>query len=261
MQRQSKELNANKRKVPAKEQVKSLAMQVFRLFSRLFFTLSLAACASSLPPRAIAPAETVRANILRLANQEWHAFGGQISRRAPDRHEIIDPVGVWEDERKGSALVAKYWRSVGQDWTGLDGDKPWSAAFISWVMAEAGVSGDEMPASATHAGYLRAAIAGKGSGSTPGHWRAYPPDAYAPQPGDLICATRAGQKIAQFDDIPLGATLHCDIVVTVDAGRLDSIGGNVRNSVTKSERILGTDGRLSGNLDRQWFLVLENRYP
>ena len=37
--------------------------------------------------------------------------------------------------------------------------------------------------------------------------------------------------------------------------------GNVRNSVTKSERRLGPDGRLAGNDDRPWFLVLENRYP
>nr|WP_298686741.1 DUF2272 domain-containing protein [uncultured Dongia sp.] len=231
-------------------------MQIFRFLPRLFLTLTLAACATSLPPRQIAAPETVRASILRLADQEWRAFGGQIVRRASDRHEIIDPVGVWEDERKGSALVAKYWRSIGQDWTGLDGDKPWSAAFISWVMAEAGVSGEEMPASATHAGYLRAAIAGSGQ-----HWRAYPPDAYAPRPGDLICATRAGQQITRFDDVPSGATLHCDIVVTVADGLLDSIGGNVRNSVTRSERRLGPDGRLSGNADRQWFLVLENLYP
>jgi hypothetical protein len=232
------------------------AMQIFRRLPNLICTLLLAACATSVPPRVIAPSDSIRASILRLAEQEWRAFGGQIIRRAPDRHEIIDPVGVWEDERKGSALVAKYWRSVGQDWTGLDGDKPWSAAFISWVMAEAGVSGEEMPASATHASYLRAAI----SAGT-GHWRANPPDAYAPQPGDLICATRAGQKVARFDAVPPGATLHCDIVVTVEPGMLQSIGGNVRNSVTKSERRLGPDGRLAGNDDRPWFLVLENRYP
>lgn len=233
-------------------------MQVFRILPRLIFTLLLAACASSVPPRVIAPAETVRANILRLADQEWHAFGRQTTYRAADGHEIIDPVGAWEDERRGSALVAKYWRSVGLSWTGLDGDKPWSAAFISWVMAEAGASADEMPASATHAGYLRAAISHAGSG---GHWRPYPPTDYAPQPGDLICATRAGQKVAQFDDVPTGATLHCDIVVAVRPGELDSVGGNVRNSVTKSVRRLGPDGRLSGNGDRPWFLVLENLYP
>ncbi len=232
-------------------------MHVFRFLPRLLLTLLLAACASSLPPRSLAPPADIRSNILRLADQEWRAFGGQIIYRAPDRHEIIDPVGIWEDDRKGSALVTKYWRSVGQDWTGLDGDKPWSAAFISWVMAEAGVTDREMPASATHARYLRAAIKSGGAGN----WRAHPPGDYAPRPGDLICATRAGQKIARFDDIPLGATLHCDIVVSVIPGLLESIGGNVRNSVTKSERKLGPDGHLGSNEDRPWFLVLENRYP
>ncbi len=232
-------------------------MHVFRILPRLFFTLFLTACASSLPPRNLAPPGDIRGNILRLADQEWRAFGRQAIYRAPDRHEIIDPVGIWEDERKGSALVAKYWRGVGQEWTGFDGDKPWSAAFISWIMAEAGVTDEEMPASATHARYLRAAIKAGGKGN----WRAHPPDAYAPRPGDLICATRAGQKIAHFDEIPLGATLHCDIVVAAGSGRLESIGGNVRNSVTKSLRRLGPDGRLATNEDRPWFLVLENLYP
>ncbi|MDY0871101.1 DUF2272 domain-containing protein [Dongia rigui] len=230
-------------------------MHVFRFLPRLILTLSLAACAS-LPPRNLAPPADIRSNILRLADQEWQAFGRQTVYRAPDRHEIIDPVGVWEDDRKGSALVAKYWRGIGEDWTGVDGDKPWSAAFISWVMAQAGVPPEEMPASATHASYLRAAI-----GADDSHWRPHPPADYAPQPGDLICATRAGQKVARYDDVPLGATLHCDIVVHVGAGFLESIGGNVRNSVSKSERKLGADGRLGTNADRPWFLVLENRYP
>lgn len=232
-------------------------MQIIRSLSLLFFALSLTACATALPPRRLAPETAVRGNILRLVEQEWRAFGGQVVRHAADGHEIIDPVGAWEDERLGSALVTKYWRGIGRDWTGLDGDKPWSAAFISWVMAEAGVPVDEMPASSTHAGYLRAAIDGAGEG----HWRAFPPDAYAPRPGDLICATRAGQTITKFDEVPAGATLHCDIVVLAEDGRLDSIGGNVRNSVTRSERRLGEGGRLSGNADRHWFLVLANLYP
>ena len=232
-------------------------MQVSRLLPPLFCALLLAACVMAPPPRILAPAAAVRANILRLAEQEWRAFGGQIVRYAVDGHEIIDPVGTWEDEGKGAALVAKYWRGIGADWTGFDGDKPWSAAFISWVMASAGAPADEMPASATHAGYLRAAIASK----TKDHWRAHSPEAYAPRPGDLICALRAGQTVAKFDEIPAQAALHCDIVLLAGGGRLESIGGNVRNSVTRSERRLGPDGRLSGNAGRRWFLVLENLYP
>lgn len=225
-------------------------------FARLCLLLVLAGCASAVPPRALAPPDTIRASILRLAEQEWAAFNGQTIYFNASGREIIDPVGVWEDERRGNALVAKYWKVVGTDWTGLDGDKPWSAAFISWVMAEAGISSAEMPASATHAGYLRAAIAAKD-----GHWRAHPPTEYAPRAGDLICATRAGQKIERFDQIPAGATLHCDIVVMTGVGRLWSIGGNVRNSVTRTERAIDDKGHLTAESGRRWFLVLENLYP
>ncbi len=107
---------------------------------------------------------------------------------------------------------------------------------------------------------MRAISAAIKSGDN-GNWRAHQPSEYAPRPGDLICATRAGQEIGRFDDIPLGATLHCDIVVTVAPGLLESIGGNVRNSVTKSARKLSANGRLDNTDDRSWFLVLENRYP
>ncbi len=117
--------------------------------------LVLTACASVVPPRTLAPPSDIRTNILRLADQEWRTFGGQVIYRAPDRHQIIDPVGVWKDDKKGITLVAKYWRSIGKEWTGFDVDKPWSAAFISWIMAEAGVTDAEMPSSATHARYLR----------------------------------------------------------------------------------------------------------
>ncbi|WP_374381345.1 DUF2272 domain-containing protein [Dongia sp.] len=223
----------------------------------LLLSLLVTACAASLPPRVLAPPQEVRGNILRLAVQEWHAFGSQVIYRAADGHEIIDPVGLWEDDRAGSARVAEYWRAVGTDWTGYDGDKPWSAAFISWIMAKAGVPDGEMPPTATHAHYLRSAIDSAGKG----HWRPHPPADYTPRPGDLICATRAGQKIDRYDQVPTGATLHCDIVVSVSSNELESIGGNVRNSVTRSKRLLGADGRLDTNRDRPWFLVLENLYP
>jgi hypothetical protein len=221
--------------------------------------LAIGACAPQvprLPARPSVPAELVRANILALAKQEWLAFGGQTIRYAADRHEIIDPVAIWEDERKGIPLVAKYWRAMGADWSGKDSNKPWSAAFISWIMAEAGVPASEMPAAPAHAVYLRAAIAAPGS-----HWRARKPQDYAPRPGDLICAPRAGQEIAAFDAIPEDAKLHCDIVIEAGAGRLASIGGNVRNSVSLSQRKVDERGLLSADSGRRWFLVLENLYP
>ena len=53
--------------------------------------------------------------------------------------------------------------------------------------------------------------------------------------------------------------MHCDLVVFNDGRTLESIGGNVRNSVSKTVRQLGSDGMLLR--DRPWVLVVEDRYP
>ena len=57
--------------------------------------------------------------------------------------------------------------------------------------------------------------------------------------------------------MPGDAELHCDIVVTNADGKLESIGGNVRQSVSLSER----DVDAAGKLGAPWFVVIENHYP
>ena len=200
----------------------------------------------------------VRGNILRLADAEWNAFGDQTVYLEGGR-ERIDPVGVWEDERRGSPRVAAYWRSVGEDWSGYDCDKPWSAAFISWLMLEAGVPPELFKPSGLHSDYLRA-IATSG-GDPAARFALHDARTFRPKPGDLICATRAGASLAAYNEIPDGTPMHCDLVVFNEGGRLESIGGNVRNSVSKTLRQAGADGLLPTTGDRHWVLVVENRYP
>ncbi|HEV8391050.1 MAG TPA: DUF2272 domain-containing protein [Dongiaceae bacterium] len=122
---------------------------------------ALAACAVQPAVRRppVDPA-LVKGNILRLADAEWNAFGGQIVYLENGR-ERIDPVGIWEEERRGSPRIGQYWRSVAEDWSGYDCDKPWSAAFISWLMLEAGVPPELFTPSGLHADYLRAIAAGE----------------------------------------------------------------------------------------------------
>jgi hypothetical protein len=200
----------------------------------------------------------VKGNILRLADAEWNAFRGQTIYLENGR-ERIDPVGVWEDERRGSPRVGQYWRAVDEDWSGRDCDKPWSAAFVSWLMLEAGVPPEQFTPSGLHADYLRAI---PGAGSDAGaRFALRDASLYSPRPGDLICATRAGASIPAYNRIPDGTTMHCDLVVLNQGGRLESIGGNVRNSVSKTVRQVGPDGLLPAFGDRPWVLVVENRYP
>jgi len=85
---------------------------------------------------------------------------------------------------------------------------------------------------------------------------------YKPKLGDLICANRgAGYFGDVVEEIPetLNAKLHCDIVVHKEGRSLQAIGGNVRNSVSKSTLTLSPEGHLELSRHRPWFLILENR--
>jgi hypothetical protein len=235
-------------------------MRVVRRFGLLAVVgIALAACAVQPAVRRppVDPA-LVKGNILRLAEAEWNAFGGQIVYLENGR-ERIDPVGVWEDERRGSPRIADYWRSVGEDWSGTNCDKPWSAAFISWVMLESGVPPELFEPSGLHADYLRAIASSEAEPAA--RFALRDAKLVAPRPGDLICATRAGASIPEFDDIPDGTPMHCDLVTFIGGGWLESIGGNVRNSVSKTVRQVDPDGLLPTSGDRPWVLVVENRYP
>jgi hypothetical protein len=203
------------------------------------------------------PESEVKATILALTRGEWETFGRQ-RVYWEDGVQTIKPVGLWEDDKLGSERVAEYWRVLDpdSDLTGKDCADPWSAAFISWVMIRGGVDPRQFTRSAAHRDYLKTIIAHAGD---PGFkFRPRSPADYAPRPGDIICRGRGStREITDFHALPGDAELHCDIVVTNANGKLESIGGNVRQSVSLSEREVDAAGKLSA----PWFVVVENRYP
>jgi len=203
------------------------------------------------------PESEVKATILALTHGEWEAFGKQ-RIYWEDGVQVIKPVGVWEDDRLGSERVAEYWRVLDPDsgLTGHDCADPWSAAFISWVMIRSGVDPRQFTRSAAHRDYLRTVIAHENDPDF--KLRPRSPAAYAPKAGDIICRGRGRNRdITDYRSLPFGAELHCDLVVSNGDGVLESIGGNVRQSVSLSERDVDAEGRLGA----PWFVVIENRYP
>tara|TARA_B100000575_G_scaffold291164_1_gene296412 strand:+ start:14282 stop:15937 length:1656 start_codon:yes stop_codon:yes gene_type:complete len=113
-------------------------------------------------------------------------------------------------------------------------ETPWSAAFISYTIAEkAGIS---FPRRANHVGYAQTIKNG-----------GYPFSVIDPflsgsegevKPGDIFIKGRGGNKLKFSDDKWKGAS-HGDIVVKVQPGRVDLVGGNV--SELKDKEIYGTD--------------------
>lgn len=238
---------------------------------------SLAACGSA-PKKAPEPIETQvlkpqaapqeklsadswRYRIIELAKEEWVYFGRQNVVIDGDE-ESIPHVGVWEDDDYAhSDRINQYWRAVGKSrLSGNDCSQPWSAAFISWVMQEAGVPEYLFPRADAHKSYLTHFINQAQSPSPV--LIPHPIKEYKPQPGDLICANRGrgyfGEVVEEIPD-HLNNKLHCDIVVETQGQTLQAIGGNVRNSVSKTVLTLDAEGHLQLSSHRPWFLVVENR--
>lgn len=140
-------------------------------------------------------------------------------------------------------------RYTASDCRAFISDNPWSAAFVSWVMTQAGVSG--FLRSPRHIDYIRAAY--RNDGGNP--YRLADPAVEKAAPGDLLCLLRGRDRALGFAG--LSAELarsggvhwksHCDIVVAANVGgdrTLYLIGGNVLNTVMMRKLGLDRAGRL-----------------
>ena len=206
-------------------------------------------------PEAPPPTASAKTSMVLLAVGEWARFGRQViaySANAPPR---IEQLGV--KERDAPQRIQDYWASVGHpERSGLD-DVPWSAAFISWDIQSAGVSREKFCADQRHTIYVERLV--ERARQPAAAFIPRPPQARAPQVGDLICASRSGSGTT-LDNLNRGAG-HCDIVVEVRPGIVAAIGGNVGDSVSRSVFPLDANGFLSPLSGRPFFTVIENRLP
>jgi hypothetical protein len=243
---------------------------------------ALSACAgpppdAHVPPFARVPFEPIsRDSVVAVALREWRLFGAPVDDDAPGTRPRPAPEDKPERQEGLWQRVGEYWwlglnaGSPESAWTGKhdgegqvfpagqDGEYPWSAAFISYVMRIAGAA-RQFPYSADHATYINIARQ-MATGAAHG-WivTAERPEAYAPQPGDLICLGRGHAASLRYDDLPAGLfPAHCDVVVdTTVPGQIAVIGGNVDDAVTMKHVPVTADGRLAAPDG----VVLDTRYP
>ena len=238
------------------------------------------------------PIAATRRRIVDLAVQEWGFFGFRIAAPAeggdnddaeggPRRRPRLTPqeaarvassiAGYWAVTPEGSWIVARQ----NERWQGEDGiaarwNAPWSAAFISWVMCEAGLgTAAQFQRAIAHHRYIDQAIRAHDRGAADAAFAAYDPGEQAIVPGDLICSSRRPiyrTIAARRQQIGVGARTHCDIVVQVDEPRREvlAIGGNVRGVVSlKRLPAMRDAGRalraITGDEDRPIFAHLTLR--
>lgn len=221
----------------------------------------------------VGPTSWARRRIVDIAVQEWAVFGFQTvdarpvdvrllpegvvpdavnpQRAAPRAARHMLRFGRWEDSPGLYATVAGYWSATpdgpeiidrqNRQWRGADGEvnwvEPWSAAFVSWVMCEAGLGEvAQFDRDIAHRVYIDQAIRARDGAVRGAAYRAYDPGEQPIAPGDLLCNARGGTRYRTVADrradLGEGAATHCDIVVRVGEDRINVIGGNVINGVT-----------------------------
>ncbi len=207
-----------------------------------------------------APMDEIRRRIVDLAVQEWAFFGfivvdqtvveesgsGQPRRRRwrrPGRAEsarvAASIAGYWTVTPQGGWIIGEQndaWggpRGVASRWR-----YPWSAAFVSWAMCEAGLGeASRFQRAVAHHAYIDQAIRARDGRAPDAAFAAYDVGEAPIVPGDLLCSARrpAYRSIAERRrQLGVGARTHCDIVVKVEPSpsRILAVGGNVRGAVS-----------------------------
>jgi hypothetical protein len=116
----------------------------------------------------------------------------------------------------------------------------WSATFISYLMKLAGAEND-FKYSSSHSVYIRDAIKNRKENNSK-KFKAYKPNEVSIQVGDLVCYPR--QSGINYDTTSPYMS-HCDLITQIDGNNAVGIGGNVSNSVSKSNYAL-----LNGKIDK-----------
>lgn len=183
--------------------------------------------------------------------------------------------GLMEDEASVAARIGGYWAVIPNasavavqnniwgkgGWPGAGWAQPWSAAFISWVMCEAGLTKTQFLRAPSHANYLTGFFQNTGG------------SAYTPKPltetpaiGDLLCAARDKEiSVPHLQDAEQAARndtpMHCDLIVGLLPDRILLIGGNVQNAVTMTIAPRARNGAALATPQRPWFGIMKLNAP
>jgi hypothetical protein len=235
------------------------------------------------PPLPYPPA--ARHRMVRIALAEWEVWGRRERTPGSVPADNTAPLAPPESEPANFPHVLAYWRALQDDegaiarnrrryaaaLSGRAGgealwqEPAWSAAFIAFVLRSAGVDRREFPSDAAHGTYVDALIHDAERFPALAPFVPREPQAYAPHPGDLVCADRGSHPITHWAQRAADGgrfrPMHCDIVVEAEGGFVAAVGGNVGDAVSRTRFPVNAAGYLlpqpPGN--PVWFAVFENR--
>ncbi|MBE9604165.1 DUF2272 domain-containing protein [Acetobacteraceae bacterium H6797] len=255
--------------------------------------LALAGCAAPAAPPPSPPLSyppSARERMLHIVRAEWADWGCIASglpgaALTPCAGTPAVEMGHEESRPENFPRVLAYWRAVPDDEgairrnralyaaaianpaepQGIWAEPAWSAAFISYVMRNAGVDEREFPSSAAHSFYIDGMLADAARFPNQASFIPHDPGTYAPVPGDLICADRSRHPLSNWrqrlSETGQFRPMHCDIVTATGPGVIEAIGGNVGDAVTLSRFEADSAGTpLPRGAGRPiWVVTFENR--
>ena len=233
-----------------------------RLPAILLLTLFLAACGSSSSHHGYSDRPPTDKVALTAWN-EWTKFGRSTVVYGGRANGYTNRTGISERSEPLASRVGEYWGTCGHpNWNGRTSNKPWSGAFVSWVMAKSGYTPQQFPRDGRHGSYLAALYDREKQRGAPFYLHA--PSEYSPKPGDLVCTGSAGPTWRHADSRTAHRRIdntanHCDVVTDVRGGFVHAVGGNVKDSVTMILYPVDSTGRLQPAGSRPWLLVVEKR--
>lgn len=187
-------------------------------------------------------------------------IGARAAREAVEEMALFarrDGHVVRETEEPLESRVLHYFRLVGMPGVASGDAEPWSAAFISFCLREAGADITQLPIDrANHASYIHRAIGHRRAGNNDAPIVYFDGEEIAPRVGDLVGFSRTERVRSRTDIERLqGAHFpaHTDLVLDIGPTSATVIGGNKSNTI-KTEAI-----RLDGNgrmVSDKYFFVL-----
>lgn len=199
------------------ELLTDLMLKAPRLFSELGGSAELVGPASarkvlprSAPGLPITPNPGLAARVAQFADAEFGEYGHYVEDQSPLRERI-----------------GLYWKQLKRDHDGADHGVFWSAAFVSYMVHLAG-GDDAFECSGMHSKYVNRAILDRIAGRTSRYW-GYRTSELKPAVGDILAMNRGSGRTLDYEEARKSDHYpsHADIVTSVDAGGVHTVGGNV----------------------------------
>lgn len=156
--------------------------------------------------------------------------------------------------------VGQMWKAIGLNFDGRSKyasgkDVPWSAAFISWVVRQAGAGYGAFKFADAHSRFVHDAIQARLLGRDDRPFWGYRINQQKPAVGDIVARNRGGNAFSyDFAERNSGYESHSDVVVEARPGMIRVIGGNVGNTVSLST-FSGGDNLQEYDLDADGFIL------